>query len=98
MRSKLHRILLISACAVAAQSCASRVETSLAFPPVADLKVEPEPTYPEAALALDDAGEAAERAWWNDVLLWGRDHQGKVARICTWARDLGLEVPAGYCG
>jgi len=56
-----------------------------------------EPTYPEAALAPGAAGEQAERAWWNDVLVWGREHHDRLARVCTWAKDLGLELPADYC-
>ncbi len=98
MRFNLRAILIASAVLAAAPSCASRVETHRTFPPVADLAVVPEPAYPEAALQPGDAGEAAERAWWNEMLLWGRGHRDKVARICRWARDLGLEVPAGYCG
>lgn len=81
-----------------ASSCGSREETRLAFPPVADLKVDPEPPYPITALAPGQEGEDAERKWWNDVLLWGRTHQARVARVCKWARDLKLELPVGYCG
>jgi hypothetical protein len=56
-----------------------------------------EPPYPDEALQPGPAGEAAEDAWWNSVLLWGRDEHGKVERICKWAVDLGLEVPDGFC-
>lgn len=80
--------------AIAVAGCSSRTETRFAFPPVADIKVEAEPAYPEAALT----DPAAEDLWWNDVLLWGRDNRDKVARICKWAKDLGNDVPAGWCG
>jgi len=94
MPSKLHKILLASACCVAVSSCANRVETRLAFPPVADIQVVAEPEYPVEALA----DPAVEAAWWNDVLLWGRDHQNKLSRVCKWAVDLKYEVPDGWCG
>lgn len=78
----------------ALSGCANRTETQLAFPPLADIKVEAEPAYPEAALT----DPAAEALWWNEVLLWGRDNRDKVARVCTWAKDLKYEVPADWCG
>ena len=68
------------------------------FPPVADVRVDPEPSYPIDALKPGAVGEKAEARWWSDVLGWGRIHHDRVKRICIWSRDLGLEVPAGYCG
>lgn len=97
MHSPLRRILIASALCVAASSCASRVETHRTFPPAADLRAAPEPAYPTAALEPGPAGEAAERAWWNDVLLWGRDNRDRVTRICKWAVDLGMKAPPDYC-
>lgn len=97
MRSKLLLILTASALCAGASSCANRAETHLAFPPVADLAVAPEPVYPEAALQPGPDGEAAERAWWNDVLVWGRAHHDRLARVCNWAHDLGMKLPDGYC-
>jgi hypothetical protein len=94
MRSMLQTILLASACCAAVSSCASRVETHKTFPPVADIQPAPEPVYPEAALT----DEAAERAWWNSVLIWGRGEHSKVVRVCNWARDLKMPLPADYCG
>ena len=67
------------------------------YPPAADLKASPEPEYPIAALEAGPVGEAAERAWWNEVLLWGRDHHAKVQRVCRWAVDMGFEAPPDYC-
>jgi len=98
MRSTLLKILTVSALCVAVSSCGSRVETRLAFPPAADLKVTAEPAYPEAALAAGAEGEQAERKWWNNVLTWGRAHHDRLARVCTWARDLKMQLPPGYCG
>lgn len=97
MRSTLQRILIASALCVVAPSCANRVETQRTFPPAADLRPAAEPAYPVEALEPGEAGEAAEKAWWNAVLLWGRGEHGKVIRICNWARDLGFSTPAGYC-
>src|SRR5207244_2779750 len=71
MRSMLLTILTASALCAGASSCGSRVETHLAFPPVADLKVDAEPVYPVEALAPGSAGEQAERKWWNEVITWG---------------------------
>ena len=98
MLSRMLRALMICAVVVAAPSCANRVETRLASPPVADLKVDPEPPYPEAALEPGDAGKAAEDKWWNDVLIWGRVHHDRVQRICQWARELKMDVSGEYCG
>lgn len=57
--------------------------------------------YPAEALQPGDAGAAAEDAWWNEVLIWGRDNHGKVKRICGWADDLGRKhkqpLPEGWC-
>lgn len=44
-----------------------------------------------------EAGKAAEDAWWNDVLVWGRGSHDKVQRICHWAVDMKMAVPKGYC-
>lgn len=79
-------------------SCASRVETQRTFPDAADLQYQPEPAYPLAALDPSDAGKAAEDAWRDEVLIWGRTGWRQNARVCKWAVDLGLKVPAGYCG
>ena len=89
MRSKTQRALIGLALCVAASSCANRVETQLTFPPAADLKAAPEPDFPVAALEPTPEGKALEDAWWNAILLWGREHHDKVVRICKWAKDLG---------
>lgn len=99
MRSRNLRLMLICAASVAVSSCGSKVAIPPSFPPVADLQVDAEPAYPEAALEPTDAGREAEAKWWNDTLIWGRTHHDRVARICTWARDLKLKLPsASYCG
>lgn len=97
MLSQLRMILIASALCAGASSCASRVETHRTFPPAADLKAAPEPSYPAIALESGPIGEAAERAWWNDVLLWGRDNRDRVTRICKWAVDLGFKAPPDFC-
>lgn len=97
MRSKQLMILIASAFCVGASSCGSRDETLRTFPPAADLQAAAEPTYPVEALTPGPAGEAAERAWWNSMLLWGRGEQAKVQRICKWSIDLGLDAPADFC-
>lgn len=97
MRSKLHMILIASALCVAVSSCGNRVATLRTSPPVADLQPSAEPEYPIEALAPGEAGAAAEKAWWNSILIWGRAHHDKVVRICQWAQDMKFEVPADYC-
>lgn len=98
MRSMLRTILICSALCAGASSCASRVETQKTFPPVADIKPADEPAYPDTALQPGQAGKDAENAWWNLVLIWGRGEHDKVVRVCKWARDLKMPLPAGYCG
>src|SRR3546814_18044023 len=72
MRSATLKVLMMCALSVAVSSCGNRVETHLAFPPVTDLKVDPEPAYPIAALEPGEAGAEAERQWHDEVLAWGR--------------------------
>lgn len=98
MRSGMLRVLTMCALSVAVSSCGSRVETHLQFPPVADLKVDDEPAYPETALQPGEAGQQDEDAWRDEVLAWGRKGWAQNARVCRWAVDLGLKVPKGYCG
>lgn len=106
MRFPTLRLVTMLAGALVAQSCTNRVETPLQFPPVADLKVDPEPEYPVAALDVCPTNlrsdpcpaEEAERAWWNQEILWGRGHHDRVKRICQWAVDLKAPIPKGYCG
>lgn len=52
---------------------------------------------PAAALEPTDAGRAAEQAWWDRVLAWGRDNAGARVRICLWARELNRSIPASTC-
>ena len=101
MRSPVMKMLILCALAAAVSSCGSRVETHLRLPPAADLKPAAEPLYPIEALEPGDAGKAAEDAWWNDVLIWGRGERAKVKRICDWADTLGRKhnspLPEGWC-
>ncbi|QHN69454.1 putative Rz1 protein [Sphingomonas phage vB_StuS_MMDA13] len=92
------KVLTMCALSVAVSSCGNRVETRLAFPPVTDLQVDPEPPYPVEALEPGEAGAEAERKWHDEILAWGRKGWRQNARVCRWAVDLGLEVPQGYCG
>jgi hypothetical protein len=32
------------------------------------------------------------------MIIWGRTHHDRLARVCAWHRDLKLKVPDGYCG
>ena len=97
MRNKMLPVLMLFASSAVVSSCGSRVETHLAFPPVADLKQEPEPAYPEAALEEGEAGARAEKEWNDKILIWGRRGWAQNQRVCQWAVDLGLKVPTGYC-
>lgn len=63
------------------------------MPPAADLKQLGEPAYPIEALT----DQSAEDAWRDQVLIWGRTGWAQNRRVCLWAVQLGLEVPAGYC-
>ena len=57
-----------------------------------------EPAYPQEALLPGEVGEQAEDAWTNAMIIWGRTHHDRLARVCAWHRDLKLKVPDGYCG
>ena len=69
-----------------------------AYPPATDLRVEREPPYPVEALSPGPVGAKAEDKWWMEVLAWGRAHHDRLRRVCRWSRDMGLELPDGYCG
>jgi hypothetical protein len=99
--------VMMLAAAPVVSSCANRAETQLKFPPVADIKPDAEPAYPDAALEpcptnlrSDPCPAAdAERAWWGSMIEWGRTHHGRVERICRWARELKARLPTpDYCG
>lgn len=87
-----------------ASSCGSR-DSSVFLPPAPDRRVDAEPQYPVAALEPCPTNlrsdpcpaETAEREWWRDLLLWGRTHRDRVARVCVWGRALKQDVPAGWC-
>lgn len=92
------RILTILACALFASSCGSNQRpVSTPLPLASDLQVEPEPAIPDAALGTGPEAEAAEDAWNDDVLLWGRAGWAQVGRLCRWAKGHGspVECPAG---
>ena len=65
----------------------------MSFPNAADLQVDQEPQYPIEALS----DPAAEEAWANDVLMWGRTHHDRLARVCGYFRDLKMPLPPGHC-
>lgn len=58
------------------------------YPPVADLKVEPEPK-PPLEIVTDPAADERHRA---EHEAWGRKGWATVRRLCNWARDNGLKV------
>lgn len=97
MRPAMLKALTTLALGAAVQSCASKVETHVALPPVSDLAQIVEPAYPIEALAPGEAGRAAEDAWRDQILIWGRTGWAQNARVCRWAVDLKLAVPPGYC-
>lgn len=49
------------------------------------------------ALVDTDEGRKAEEAWFNAVLLWGRTHHDRLARVCGYFRDLKMPIPAEHC-
>ena len=97
MRRVLLLALTIAAPVVGASSCGNRVDLRVDHPPVADLKVDPEPPYPLAALLPGEEGARAEEDWNKQVLIWGRGHRDRVQRICRRSQRLGLALPEGYC-
>lgn len=91
MRSNLRptRSLALAAYAVLACSCASREPRLNAYPPSADLQVEPKPTLAPETLASDGALAEHDAA----VEAWGERGWAAVARICRWAETNGAGLP-----
>ena len=69
----------------------------MSSPDVADLQVDQEPQYPIEALQDTEEGRKAEEAWNNAILLWGRTHHDRLARVCGYFRDLKVALPTGHC-
>lgn len=71
--------------------------TQRTFPPAADLAQDAEPEYPLEALQEGDVGKAAEDAWRDKVLIWGRKGWAQNRRVCLWAVDMKMPLPKDYC-
>lgn len=80
--------LMLFASLSAASACGPQVRVQAAFPPSADLRVEPKPVPP--ADIVTSAQAAAE----YDVALegWGERGWRAVARVCRWAKEQGMQV------
>jgi hypothetical protein len=59
-------------------------------PPVADLHRRAEPLVPIEAAQPGKAGEEANTAWNDKVLIWGRTGWAQVGRLCQWAVDMNM--------
>ena len=93
MRSNLRliRSLALAALLVPVSSCASKAPRLSAYPPSADLRVEPKPELSVEAVA---SGSDAALALHDDAVeAWGERGWAAVARICRWAVTNGAELP-----
>lgn len=93
MRSNLRliRTLALSASLALVSSCASKAPRLSAYPPSADLRVEPKPELSVEAVA---SGSDAALALHDDAVeAWGERGWAAVARICRWAVTNGAELP-----
>lgn len=86
---RLIRSLAVAACAALACSCASREPRLNAYPPSADLRVEPKPKLAAEAIASDNALAEHDAA----VEAWGDRGWATVARLCRWAEAAGAQLP-----
>lgn len=79
---------MLCASALAVSACAEQVRIQPAFPPVADLQVEPKPVPPPEIVT------SAQAAADHDIAIegWGERGWRAVARICRWAKEQGLTV------
>ena len=84
---RLTPSLMLCGFALAVSACAQQDVIRPAFPPVADLQVEPKPVPPP------DIVTSAQAAADYDIAIesWGTRGWQAVARICRWARDLGAQ-------
>ena len=96
----ITKTLTLAACAICVSACDSKAETLVITPPAADLRAAPEPQVPDAALEVDpvtfeptSAAEAAEQAYHDSVLLWGRGLKLQIERVCRYVeRTSGQEI------
>lgn len=84
----LMKSLMLCASVLAVSACAPKERLSPAFPPVADLAVEPKP------VALPEIVTSAQAAADYDIAVesWGQRGWNAVARMCRWAKDSGASV------
>ena len=80
----LMPVLALAASASLASGCASK---GLAFPPSADLKVEPKPQLAPEAVTSEAALDA------HDIALetWGERGWASVARLCRFFDEMGMK-------
>lgn len=69
-------------------ACGERVRIQPAFPPVADLVVEPKPVPPPEIVTSAQAAAEYDIA----VEGWGERGWRAVGRLCRWAKEQGMSV------
>jgi len=93
MRSNLRliRTLALAASLALVSSCASKEPRLSAYPPSADLRVEPKPELSVEAVA---SGSDTALALHDDAVeAWGERGWAAVGRICRWAQANGAPLP-----
>ena len=85
------RNLLVLASVWLVTGCAGRVQTSLSYPPVADLRaaIEPKPIATPDIVTSDQANADYSLA----VELWGDRVSSAGGRICRWVVETGGKLP-----
>ena len=82
------RLLMLCGLGLAASGCGHQVRIQPAFPPVADMAVEPKPVPPPEIVTSAQAAAAYDIA----LESWGERGWLTVARICRWAKEQGADV------
>jgi hypothetical protein len=82
------KFLTLFVFASAASACGNQERIQPAFPPLADLSVEPKPVPPPEIVTSAQAAAEYDIA----VEGWGERGWRTVARICRWAKEQGLGV------
>lgn len=75
-----------------------RPATEPAYPAEIVLAEGPEVEARKVTVTIDPVADAAERAWNNRILIWGRGENRKVTRLCQWAQEVAPgTLASGWC-
>ena len=93
MRASGAKLLALAAMLSTVTACGEPVPLSTAYPPVEDVKVEPQPVPGPEVFESEEAANLYDSAY----TAWAERGWAAVGRICRDAARKGAPYPAGWC-